>query len=286
MLNRKTILFIGAGSMAEAMISGIVSAEKLPSQQLIASNRSNKDRLEELQENYGIIGMPREKLNIGQVDIIVLAMKPKEAASSLQSIKNSLKPNQLILSVLAGVTTSFIEQMVPKGQQVIRVMPNTSSMIGESATAISAGKHTSKQNLLLAKELLQCIGEVYVLPEEKMDIFTGIAGSGPAYFYYLMEHMEKEGQKAGLQPETSRHMIAQTILGAAKMIQEQEETPAVLRENVTSPNGTTAAGLQALKEQGGGKAIAQAIQQAASRSKEISAELEKSIQTTFQTKAI
>lgn len=286
MLDKKTILFMGAGSMAEAMIAGIVSAQKLPSRQLIVSNRRNTDRLEELQENYGIIGVPREQLNLGQADIIVLAMKPKDAETSLQSIKNSLKPNQLILSVLAGVTTSFIEQIVPKGQQVIRVMPNTSSMIGESATALSAGKHTTKQNLLLAKELLQCIGEVYVLPEEKMDIFTGIAGSGPAYFYYLMEHMEKEGQKAGLQPETARHMIAQTILGAAKMIQEQEETPAVLRENVTSPNGTTAAGLKALNDQGGGRAIAQAIQQAASRSKEISAELEQSIQTVYQTKAM
>ncbi|MGG3561868.1 pyrroline-5-carboxylate reductase [Neobacillus rhizosphaerae] len=286
MLDKKSILFIGAGSMAEAMIAGIVSAEKIPSQQLIVSNRSNTDRLEELQENYGIIGVPREHLDIGQADIIVLAMKPKDAATSLQSIKHSLKPNQLILSVLAGVTTSFIEQIVPAGQQVIRVMPNTSSMIGESATAISAGKHTSKHNLLLSKELLQCIGEVYVLPEGKMDIFTGIAGSGPAYFYYLMEHMEKEGQKAGLQPETARRMIAQTILGAAKMIQEQEEPPAMLRDNVTSPNGTTAAGLKALKEQGGGKAIAQAIQQAASRSKEISAELEQSIKTVYQTKAM
>ncbi|WP_413306781.1 pyrroline-5-carboxylate reductase [Bacillus sp. 1P10SD] len=287
MLDKKTILFIGAGSMAEAMIAGIVSAQKLPSRQLIVSNRSNTDRLEELQENYGIIGVPREQLDLGQADIIILAMKPKDAEISLQSIKNSLKPNQLILSVLAGVTTSFIEQIVPTGQQVIRVMPNTSSMIGESATAISEGEHTSKHNLLLAKEILQCIGEVYVLPEEKMDIFTGIAGSGPAYFYYLMEHMEKEGQKAGLQPELARHMIAQTILGAAKMIQEQEETPAELRENVTSPNGTTAAGLKALKEQGGGKAIAQAIQQAASRSKEISAELEQSIQTTvYQSKAM
>lgn len=286
MLDKKTILFIGAGSMAEAMIAGIVSAQKIPSQQLIVSNRSNKDRLDELQKNYGIIGVPREQLNLGQADIIVLAMKPKDAETSLQSMKHSLKPNQLILSVLAGVTTSYIEQIVPAGQQVIRVMPNTSSMIGESATALSAGKHTSKHNLLLAKELLQCIGEVYVLPEEKMDIFTGIAGSGPAYFYYLMEHMEKEGQKAGLQLETARHMIAQTILGAAKMIQEQEETPAELRENVTSPNGTTAAGLKALKEQGGGKAISQAVQQAASRSKEISTELEQSIQTTFQTKAI
>ena len=108
-------------------------------------------------------------------------------------------------------------------------------MIGESATALSAGNHTSKQNISLAEELLHCIGEVYLIAEEKMDIFTGIAGSGPAYFYYLMEHMEKEGQKGGLNSQIIRKIIAQTVVGAAKMIKEQGTSPEVLRENVTSP---------------------------------------------------
>ena len=128
------------------------------------------------------------------------------------------------------------------------------------------------------KELLECIGEVFVIPEKAMDIFTGIAGSGPAYFYYLMEHMEKEGMKGGLTEDTLRQIIAQTMLGAAKMIQEQGETPTVLRENVTSPNGTTAAGLDALEEYGGGIAISEAIKQATNRSKEISTQLENSIE--------
>jgi pyrroline-5-carboxylate reductase len=286
MLEKKSIAFIGAGSMAEAMISGIVTAEKIGNNQIFVTNRSNMERLNELQEHYGIIGVTRENLNLENIDIIVLAMKPKDVESSLQSIKDKLKPNQLILSVLAGVTTSFIEQNVPSGQEVIRVMPNTSSMIGESATAISAGKYTSKQNLSLTAELLRCIGEVYVIPEEKMDIFTGIAGSGPAYFYYLMEHMELEGQKAGLNTIITRQIIAQTILGAAKMIQEQDEPPKVLRENVTSPNGTTAAGLDALKLHGGGKAISQAIKQATNRSREISMQIDNSIVNVRKTKAI
>jgi pyrroline-5-carboxylate reductase len=113
-----------------------------------------------------------------------------------------------------------------------------------------------------------------------MDIFTGIAGSGPAYFYYLMEHMEKEGLKCGLHAETTRQIIAQTILGAAKMIQENDETPTILRENVTSPNGTTAAGLAALALHGGGKAITQAIKHATNRSQEMSSQLESSITKT------
>jgi pyrroline-5-carboxylate reductase len=276
MLGKKKIAFIGAGSMAEAMISGIVHSKKISPRNIIVTNRSNNHRLKELQKKYGITGVNRENLDLSNIDIIVLAMKPKDAETSLISMFDTIKSNHLILSVLAGITTSFIEKNVPLGQQVIRVMPNTSSMIGESATAISTGKNTSKQNISIAEELLQCIGEVYVLPEEKMDLFTGIAGSGPAYFYYLMEHMEIEAQKGGLNSQIIRQIIAQTVVGAAKMIQEQGTSPKVLRENVTSPNGTTAAGLEALKGNGGGKAIAEAIKQASYRSKEISLQLEKS----------
>ncbi|MCQ6275041.1 pyrroline-5-carboxylate reductase [Bacillus sp. V3B] len=286
MLSDKNIVFIGAGSMAEAMISGIVTAGKVPLDQITVSNRSNKDRLQELEKAYGINGVIKENLNFDNIDMIVLAMKPKDAETALQSIQDSLQPHQLILSVLAGITTSFIEQHVPSGQQVIRVMPNTSSMIGESATAISSGTYTSEQNMLIANELLQSIGKVYTIPEEQMDIFTGIAGSGPAYFYYLMEHMEKTGIDGGLTEETARQIIAQTILGAAKMIQEQGETPTILRENVTSPNGTTAAGLAALEMNGGGLAISEAIKNAADRSKEISTQLEKSMTTKDQTLVI
>jgi len=275
MLNNKTIAFIGAGSMAEAMISGIVNTGKIPLNQIIVSNRSNKERLQQIEKAYGINGVVKENLDFDNIDIIVLAMKPKDAETALQSIQDLLQPHQLILSVLAGITTSFIEQNVPSGQQVIRVMPNTSSMIGESATAISSGKLTSEQNMQMTNELLESIGKVYTIPEEQMDIFTGIAGSGPAYFYYLMEHMEKAGIDGGLKEETARQIIAQTLLGAAKMIQEQGETPSILRKNVTSPNGTTAAGLVALEMHGGGIAISEAINQAANRSKEISLQLEK-----------
>jgi pyrroline-5-carboxylate reductase len=286
MITKKTIAFIGAGSMAEAMISGIVTSKKLPSNQIYVTNRNNPERLKQLEKEYGINGVTRDNLNLKNIDIIILAMKPKDAETSLQSIRDSIQHNQLILSVLAGVTTSFMEQHLPLKQQVIRVMPNTSSMIGESATALSSGKHTTKENLSIAQDLLQSIGEVFVIPEEKMDIFTGIAGSGPAYFYYLMEHMENEGLKGGLNEATTRKIIAQTIVGAAKMIQEQGETPTILRENVTSPNGTTAAGLAALALHGGGKAISQAIMHAANRSKEITSQMEESIVERRKTKAV
>ncbi|WP_338447987.1 pyrroline-5-carboxylate reductase [Niallia oryzisoli] len=275
MLKKKSIAFIGAGSMAEAMISGIVKAEKIPPNQIVILNRSNQERLKQLETAYGIKGAVIHELDFSKIDIIVLAMKPKDAQTALHSIRDYIQPHHIILSVLAGITTSFIEHFFPSGQQVIRVMPNTSSMIGESATGISSGKHTLQDNLFIAKELLECFGKVYVIPEDKMDLFTGIAGSGPAYFYYLMEHMEKQAVAGGLSEEAARQIIAQTIFGAAKMILEQNETPAALRQKVTSPNGTTAKGLHALHINGAGTAIKIAIQEASGRSREITSKFNK-----------
>ncbi|WP_077211033.1 pyrroline-5-carboxylate reductase [Bacillus dakarensis] len=276
MLDHTTIAFLGAGSMAEAMISGIVNKGVVPNQKIFATNRKNKERLKELEMNYGIKGIHQENIPFDQIDIFVLAMKPKDVGNALSSLKNSIKPNQLILSVLAGVTTSFIEAQLHEGQQVVRVMPNTSSMVGESATAISPGTYTTAKNVHISERLLQSIGEVYTIEESKMDIFTGLAGSGPAYFYYLMEHMEQAGFKAGLDEKTTRSIIAQTVMGAAKMVLEKEEKPEELRIKVTSPNGTTAAGLDALNQNGGGYAIAQAVLSAAKRSSEISEQFETS----------
>lgn len=276
MLHDKTVAFLGAGSMAEAMISGLVRSE-FPTENIIATNRSNEERLSALNEKYGIKGIKLKDLPFDQIDVMILAMKPKDVDSALKGIKDHIKPNQLILSVLAGITTTYLEQNLHNGQQVVRVMPNTSSAIGESATAISPGHETSENNVRLTQDLLGCIGEVYTIEEKDMDIFTGLAGSGPAYFYYLMEHMEKQGSQAGFDLETTREIIAQTIVGAAKMVQEQDYTPTVLREKVTSPNGTTAAGLNALDENGGGKAIAKAIEHAAKRSKEISEQIQESL---------
>ncbi|MBH9964750.1 pyrroline-5-carboxylate reductase [Bacillus haikouensis] len=274
LLKNKTIAFLGAGNMAEAMISGTVQSGKIAKDQIIVSNRSNKEKLQEINEKYGVRTLLKDQLPFSEIDILILAMKPKDIDKALDSINHLVKSDTVIMSVLAGITTSHMEEQLPGGQSVIRVMPNTSSMLKESATAISAGRFTSEEDMMNAKELLSSIGEVYVIDESKMDIFTGIAGSGPAYFYYLMEHIEKTGAEAGLDPQMARKIGAQTIFGAAKMMLEREETPTQLRENVTSPNGTTAAGLDALAQFGGGKAISEAVKGAEKRSKEISSELQ------------
>lgn len=277
MLKQKTIAFLGAGSMAEAMISGMIQTEIVPAKQIIVTNKCNQERLNTIENKYEVRTVPLADMPYKEVDFFMLAMKPKDAEDTLASIKDVIQTDQIVISVLAGISTSYMEEKLNPGQQVIRVMPNTSSMIQESATAMSPGAHCNNDNAELVKEMLSCMGKVFVIGEEQMDIFTGMAGSGPAYFYYLMEQMESIGERSGMDTETARNIAAQTLYGAAKMIMEREESPANLREKVTSPNGTTAAGLDALKEYHGGEAILQAISHAANRSKEISKELERAL---------
>lgn len=261
--------------MAEAMISGMIQTEKVPADQIIVTNKGNQNRLNILENKYGVRTVPMRELPYNEIDFLILAMKPKGAEETLSTIKDLIPSNQLIVSVLAGISTTYMEERLNTGQEVIRVMPNTSSMIQESATAMSLGRHTNIHNANAVKELLACMGEVFVIEEDQMDIFTGIAGSGPAYFYYLMEQMENIGKVSGMDDEVARKIAAQTVYGAAKMIMEKEETPAELIDNIVSPNGTTAAGLAALKKHNGGEAITQAVNHAAKRSKEISKELDR-----------
>lgn len=274
LLKNKNIAFLGAGSMAESMISGVIESGKIPAGEIFVTNKSNESRLEKLAMKYGVNALPQAELPYQDIDIFVLAMKPKGAADALAGLKDKLRPDQVVVSVLAGISTGFMEENLNGGQQVVRVMPNTSSMIQESATAISPGRYTTMENIADVKELLGCMGKVFLIEEEQMDIFTGLAGSGPAYFYYLMEHMERAGTENGMDVKMVREIVAQTILGAAKMIMENDEAPTVLRQNVTSPNGTTASGLAALRKYNGGEAIIQAVTHAANRSKEINKELE------------
>lgn len=274
MLRNKKVAFLGAGSMAESMISGVVKSGKMKPEDIFVTNKSNAARLKRLEERYGVNALAQAEMSYESINIFILAMKPIGAAGALADLKNHLLPGQVVVSVLAGISTGFMEENLETGQQVVRVMPNTSSMVQESATAISPGKHTTSENIEDIKELLSSMGKVFLIEEEQMDIFTGLAGSGPAYFYYLMEHMERAGRENGMDEKMAREIIAQTILGAAKMIIEKDETPAVLRKNVTSPNGTTASGLNALRKYNGGTAISQAVHHAANRSREINRELE------------
>ncbi|PKR85577.1 pyrroline-5-carboxylate reductase [Heyndrickxia camelliae] len=266
MMMNQSIAFLGAGPMAEAILSGLINKQIIPAHQIYVKNHSNKDRLYELQKKYKI---QIDSFDLEKVDIIVLAMQPKNLEQALQSIKNKISANQLIVSIVTSVNTGFIEDHLGGKPQIIRVMPNTPSMVGESATALSSGTYPSNHSVGLAMEIFRGIGEVFQIDEKHMDIFTGIAGSAPAYFYALMEHMQKVAVAEGLPYTTVRYAIAQTVLGAAKMVLEQEESFTKLIQNVAAPNGPTAKGLEALEIFGGNQAIKEAVKATAERSKEM-----------------
>ncbi|EIT86797.1 pyrroline-5-carboxylate reductase [Fictibacillus macauensis ZFHKF-1] len=274
MLQKKKVLFIGAGSMAEAIAAGIVQQNKVPPNHITMTNKQDEQRRVQLMKDYHVISLPIEETEVQEADLIVLAMKPKDAASAIAALAPKLLPHQLLLSVIAGVTTTFLEGMLPLEQPVIRVMPNTSSTIGESITALTPGVAVSADHLQLARTLFESIGGVTVINEQQMDVFTGIAGSGPAYIYYVLEHMEETAKQEGIPPELAREIVAQTVLGASKMVLETKTSPRTLRKKVTSPNGTTAAGVDALKQHGAGMAFTEAILRAKNRSTAIAKELE------------
>ncbi|MDM5338316.1 pyrroline-5-carboxylate reductase [Fictibacillus enclensis] len=275
MLETKKVLFIGAGSMAEAIAAGMVTQDKLPASNITMTNKQNEERRIELMKKYKVGALPYHEAKIDEADVILLAMKPKDAENALLELAPHVNSNQIIMSVLAGISTSYMEELLPEGQPVIRVMPNTSSTIGESITAITGGNSVSMEHIELAKALFSAIGRVKVIDEEQMDVFTGIAGSGPAYIYYILEHIEKTAVAEGLDEDMAREIAAQTIFGASKMVLDTNADPETLRKRVTSPNGTTAAGLDALRENHAGQAFSEAILSAKKRSAEIRKEFEK-----------
>ncbi len=274
MLTNEMIAFIGAGSMAEAMIAGLVKNKIVAPEQIIVTNKSNRERREELQNKYGVLATENLDYVVKEAGIVILAMKPKDIGSVTKKLRGQVTEKHVLMSVLAGISTPFLEEELEIEIPVIRVMPNTSSMVGASATAITGGNFVTMPQIWMAKQLLSAIGEVYVIDEEEMDVFTGVAGSGPAYFYKLVEHLQKAAEEGGLDPAISKEVAVQTIVGAAKMLEETKVTPETLRKNVTSPNGTTEAGLKALEKAGGCTAIETAVKHAAHRSKELRSEFE------------
>lgn len=266
----KKILFIGAGSMSEAMISGIVSANIIEKQHIFVTNKQDRARLAYIEEKYGVKTSYNMEELMNEADVIILAMKPKDVKESLISIRPLVKESHLFISVLAGVTTETMEEMLQKDVPVIRAMPNTSASIGLSATAIALGKHVQEENVSVAEELLQTIGIAKVVKEELMDTVTAVSGSGPAFIYYFVEAMMKAALEAGMDGETAEELIAQTVIGAGKMLKESGESPETLRKNITSPGGTTEAGVKSLKDDHFEKIIISCIHQAKNRSAELS----------------
>ncbi|MCF6093647.1 pyrroline-5-carboxylate reductase [Microaerobacter geothermalis] len=261
--------FIGAGSMAEAMITGILRNQLLKKDNIWVTNRENKVRLDELRNKYGIQMTEDKKELLKKVQVVVLAMKPKDMEHALDELKEWIYPSHLLISVAAGVSTQVIEESFPYPVPIIRAMPNTSSTIGLSATALCKGNWATPHHIETAKEIFRAIGSVCEVEEKDIDIVTGLSGSGPAYVYYLVEALMGAGIREGLEPEVARELTIQTLLGAAQMLITTKEEPSLLRKKVTSPGGTTMAGLQTLDDYRFVEAIHSAVARATERSREM-----------------
>lgn len=277
-----TILFHGAGSMAEAIVRGMLAGGLTRPERIVMSNRSNAERLAELAERYRVrtAGSDAERARaLAEADIIVLGMKPKDADTALRGLSGIIREDQLIVSVIAGLSTGTIAKLIGRTVPIARTMPNTSSTIGQGATGITFSARVSSMQREHALAIFRAVGVTAVVEEPLIDAVTALSGSGPAYIYYAVEAMIEAAAGLGLPAAEARELAVQTVLGAAMMLKETGEDPAELRRKVTSPGGTTQAAIETLERLGFDDALAQAMRRAAERAAEMGAQLERSATT-------
>lgn len=267
MLHAEAVGFIGAGALTDALIGGLRAAG-IPADRLWVTSRSDGARLEGMRaQGLRLTGDKAELA--GAVDTLVLSVKPKDAATVLAQLRDLVKPRHRLLSCMAGISTAYVEGALGSQPRVVRAMPNLGSAVRASATAITAGRFSTREDVDAIKALLGAVGEVVEVEEELMDAVTAVAGSGPAYVYYLMEAMGEAARSLGLPEPVARLLIMQTVFGAARLAVESERPPAELRAAVSSPGGTTVAGIGVLEAAGVRETIAEAVRRAAERSREL-----------------
>ncbi|MEN1966504.1 pyrroline-5-carboxylate reductase [Lentibacillus sp. N15] len=263
------ICFIGAGSMAESIIAGVINKQFLSSSQIVVTNKNNQERLTKLQNKYDIQKTIDKKFAVDGADMIILATKPHDIGDAIAQVKDFIQPTQLIISVVAGVATGYISDRLGSNVPVVRAMPNTSASIGLSATAMTAGIYAQQEHMNLADSLFKNIGLTTTVAEKDMHAVTGISGSGPAYFYYLVEAMEKAAIQAGLDHTVASDLITQTIIGAGEMLKRSGDSASTLREKITSPGGTTQAAIETLEASHFQQMIMECVDRARKRSIEL-----------------
>jgi pyrroline-5-carboxylate reductase len=260
---------LGGGVMGETLVSAALRAGW--SIDDVRVTEPSALRANELAERYGVRAMDPNPTAARWADVVVLAVKPHHIAGVLDEITGALRPGALVVSVAAGVTCATLESHLPEGTAVVRVMPNTPAVIGRGASAISAGTHAGEEHLAVTERLLARTGLVVRAPEKDLDAVTAISGSGPAYVFYVIDALAEAGVLLGLTRDRARELAAATVAGAAAMVQETGEHPVVLRERVSSPGGTTVAGVRELDAHGVRAAFIAAAEAARDRSVELGA---------------
>jgi pyrroline-5-carboxylate reductase len=262
----RTVAILGVGVMGSTLLAGLLRAGR-EAADLVITGR-NAERAKELAGTYGVRLMSNVDA-ADAADTLVLVVKPQDMGGLLAEISAHVRPGALVVSLAAGITTGFLEERLPEGTAVVRVMPNTPALVDEGMAAISPGKHCDEGHLSEAEELLRSCGKVLRIPEKHLDAVTAISGSGPAYIFYVVEAMIEAGVLLGMPRATSTELVVQTLYGAATMLKETGQHPTVLREQVSSPGGTTMAALRQLDDHKVRAAFVTAMEAAAKRSKEL-----------------
>jgi len=257
---------IGAGVMGEALIAALISYGVSPQSIVISEKR--KERSDELVARYGI-KTAELSTNVSTSDALLLVVKPQDMAAVLEEIKGSINKGAVVITFAAGKKISFIGQGLGTGNSVVRVMPNTPTLVGEGMAAVSLGSGVSLQQAEFVSGFLAATGKVIEVSEDLQDAVTATSGSGPAYFFRFVEAMIAGAIALGLSEEDATTLTVQTIVGAAKLLNESGKSATTLRENVTSPNGTTAAALTTFESEHIGEVVAKAMKAARDRSQEL-----------------
>ena len=259
--------FIGGGNMAEAFVKGLLKGG-YPQAEIFISEPSTPRR-NFFVERYGI-GVSAENLDVVHgCDIVVLAIKPQIVATVVSAVAPAFTPDKLLISILAGVATTTLEALLGGSPRVVRAMPNTPALVGAGATGLCRGRFASPEDLDFARCLFEPLGLVRLVNEDQLDAVTGLSGSGPAYVFTVIEAMADGGVQEGLPRDTALALAIQTVLGAALLLKESGEHPALLRDKVCSPAGTTIAAVRVLEEKGLRATLMEAVSCATRRSREL-----------------
>ncbi|NTW56219.1 MAG: pyrroline-5-carboxylate reductase [Chlorobiaceae bacterium] len=264
-MNHVNIGFAGTGRIARALISGLCRKENLT----VWGYDKEPAALKAVCEEFPVRSCPSLEEIARASDVIVLAVKPYQIEEVLEILKPYLSEKHLLVSVAAGISTEYIRKHAGESIRVIRAMPNTPAFVGEGMTAICKGAAATEENLAFSKELFSSIGRVAVLEEFQMDAATAVSGSGPAYMFHIIDSLADAGMKCGLTSDEAVLLAAQTMLGAAKMVLTSDRSPEDLKHEVTTPGGTTEAGLKILNEKNIRHILQETVTAAAARSREL-----------------
>jgi pyrroline-5-carboxylate reductase len=269
MPNLTNLGFLGAGRMATALARGCTGAGLVPAGSVLASDPSDAAREKFSREIPGAAATADNLAVLAACDVVVLAVKPQMMAAVLQGVRGAVAPRHLVISIAAGVPLARLAAALPAGTRLVRVMPNTPCLIGLGASCYSRGPTATADDAALVEQLLASVGKAYEVPEAQLDAVTGLSGSGPAFIYTVVEALADGGAAMGLPPQLALELAAQTAVGAASMLAATGLSPAELRDQVTSPGGTTLAGLETLKRTDAAAAFRAAVEAATKRSIEL-----------------